>query len=339
MPSGCPGYVRTLEHAPLRPLPSRPSRAADPKLARTYVGARLPQLDAEAVDALALVELSQVERGQAARELGLSDEQMGAALARGRKALRRSGHALAGSGWCERAERMISDRFDGELASPARERLSAHLRNCPRCVEHELRLTQALDALVDGMPAPAKRAAAVRLVVPTVRALPPGNAPEELEEAPEAPPIEPPAAEPPIQPPAAEPALERPPETPPLEPVPEEPALDPPPEAPPLKPVREEPAIVPPPEVPPLEPAAAGPAPPPAPRHRPPPAPARGPELAPRPPAASPSPPVAPRPLADPRPVSALIVAFTWHIAFAVAVLLAVATVAVAALGIGGGSL
>ena len=203
MPSGFRGYVRTVEHAPLRALPSRASLPADPRLARTYVGARLPQLDPVAVDALALVELSQVERGQAARELGLSDEQMGATLARGRKALRRSRHALAGSGWCERAERMVSDRLDDELASPARERLAAHLRNCPRCVEHELRLTQALDALIEGMPAPAKPAAAVRLVLPTVRALPPGSAPEELAEAPEEPAL-PPAPE--------EAALEAPPE-------------------------------------------------------------------------------------------------------------------------------
>ena len=199
-----------MEHAPLRPLPSRGSQPADPKLARTYVGARLPQLDAEAVDALALVELSRVDRGQAARELGLDDGQMGAALARGRKALRRSRHALAGSGWCERAERMISDRLDGELASPARERLSAHLRNCSRCVEHELRLTQAIDALIEGMPAPAKPAAAVRLVVPTVRALPPGSAPEELNEAPEEPALVAPPEDAAIEAPPRSPRWKRP---------------------------------------------------------------------------------------------------------------------------------
>ncbi len=47
--------------------------------------------------------------------------------------------------------------------------------------------------------------------------------------------------------------------------------------------------------------------------------------------------PIAPRPLADPRPVSALITAFTWHIAFALAVLFAIATIAITVLGIGGG--
>jgi hypothetical protein len=48
---------------------------------------------------------------------------------------------------------------------------------------------------------------------------------------------------------------------------------------------------------------------------------------------------LAPRALAEPRPISALIVAFTWHIAFALAVVLAVATIAVMVMGIGGASL
>ena len=54
----------------------------------------------------------------------------------------------AGSGWCERAERLISDRIDGALAERDAPRLEVHLRNCPRCVEHERRLVQATDALV-----------------------------------------------------------------------------------------------------------------------------------------------------------------------------------------------
>ena len=143
---------------------------------------------------------------------------MGSALARGRKVLRRSRCELAGSGWCERAERMISDRLDGELASPARERLDAHLRNCPRCVEHELRLTQAIDALVDGMPAPVKPAAALRLVVPTVRALPPGNPPEELDAAPAEPELEAAPADPELETRAADPKPDPP--SPALAPVP-----------------------------------------------------------------------------------------------------------------------
>jgi hypothetical protein len=60
--------------------------------------------------------------------------------------------------------------------------------------------------------------------------------------------------------------------------------------------------------------------------------------VAPPPPAPAPvAEPIPPRPLADPRPVSALIVAFTWHIAFALTVVLAIATIAVTVIGIGGG--
>jgi hypothetical protein len=272
-----------VEHAPLRPLPSRRSQAADPDLARRYVSARLPGLDPQAATALALVELARVERGQAARELGLGPDEMGAALARARKELRRSRHALGGSGWCERAERLISDRLDGELAPVPARRLDAHLRNCPRCVEHELLLIGAIDDLAEGMPAPARPPAALRLVLPTAPALPPGRADTELEAPPEEAPPEAPA---------------------------------PPPEpAPP-------PAAV-------LRPVPPAPAPPRAPRPRPaPPA---------RPPA--PAAPAAPRALSDPRPVTALIAAFTWHIAFALAVILAIATVAITAIGIGGGDL
>ena len=267
-----------MEHAPLRPLPSRPSQPADPDLARRYVAARLPGLDEQAVRALALVDLARVDRSQAARELGLDGGGMSAALARARKELRRSRHALAGSGWCERAERLISDRLDEELAPLSAQRLDAHLRNCPRCVEHELRLIQAIDELVEGMPAPVRPAAPVRLVLPTTQALPPG--PPETE----------------------------------LEPAPEPPALEPVPPPPPEE-QRGEPEPAP-------EPLPA-PTPPPTPKP-------------------SPAPvaePVAPRPLADPRPVSALITAFTWHIAFALAVLFAVATVAIAVIGIGGGQI
>ena len=60
---------------------------------------------------------------------------------------------LPGSGWCERAERLISDRLDGALDTRDEARLDVHLRNCPRCVEHERRLVQATDALLGGSPA------------------------------------------------------------------------------------------------------------------------------------------------------------------------------------------
>jgi anti-sigma factor RsiW len=87
-------------------------------------------------------------RGQVALRLGRDEAELSDALARARKELRRSVATLGGSGWCERAERMISDRIDGALADGDTARLDVHLRNCPRCVEHERRLVQATDALV-----------------------------------------------------------------------------------------------------------------------------------------------------------------------------------------------
>jgi len=136
------------------------------------VAARLPGLDAQAATALALVELARVQSDQAARELGLGAEDLGAALARARKELRRSRRALAGSGWCERAERLISDRLDGELAPFATRSLDAHLRNCPRCVEHERRLVQATDALVAGVSPAAPAPEPVALPAPVPAAIP-----------------------------------------------------------------------------------------------------------------------------------------------------------------------
>ena len=87
--------------------------------------------------------------------LGIDEETLAESLARARKELRRTLAALPGSGWCERGERLISDRIDGALAAQDEARLDVHLRNCPRCVEHERRLVQATDALVTsaaGMP-------------------------------------------------------------------------------------------------------------------------------------------------------------------------------------------
>jgi anti-sigma factor RsiW len=87
-------------------------------------------------------------RGHVALRLGRDEADLSEALARARKELRRTVASLGGSGWCERSERMISDRIDGALADGDVRRLDVHLRNCPRCVEHERRLVQATDALV-----------------------------------------------------------------------------------------------------------------------------------------------------------------------------------------------
>lgn len=133
--------LRAMERAPLRPVPTRPAGPVDPAVAIRHVGRWLPDLDEEAVRALALVEIA----GRPRSDL---EGDAGAVLARARKALRRSTGPLPGSGWCERAERLISDRIDGALEAPGPTRLEAHLANCPRCVEHDLRLAQAADALL-----------------------------------------------------------------------------------------------------------------------------------------------------------------------------------------------
>lgn len=178
----------------LRPVPSRPPGPVDPAEASRHVAAELPALDEPAANILALVALAGRTRAEAAADTGLESEQLGAALARARKALRRALHPLPGSGWCERAERMISDRIDDALEDPGPARLEAHLANCPRCVEHERRLAQAQDGLVAGFvaahPAPAPVEAEPKPVQapPALRVIDtpalPAPAPEPLADAP-----------------------------------------------------------------------------------------------------------------------------------------------------------
>ena len=135
-----------MEHAPLRPVPTRPG-PIHPAAAERALAATLPELGPREARALALVALAGMPRREAEGELGIGPDELAEALASGRKALRRSLQPLAASGWCERAERLISDRLDGELEQPGAARLDVHLRNCPRCVEHERRLVQATDLL------------------------------------------------------------------------------------------------------------------------------------------------------------------------------------------------
>jgi Putative zinc-finger len=142
------GYGHPMEHAPLRPVPARPAGPIDPAAAASTVDAALPALSRLDVQALALVALAELPRAEAATALGIDPDALAIALARARKELRRTLVPLGGSGWCERAERSISDRLDGALADAATRGLDIHLRNCPRCVEHERRLVQATDALL-----------------------------------------------------------------------------------------------------------------------------------------------------------------------------------------------
>jgi hypothetical protein len=159
---------------------------SDPEAAR-QVAAFLPGADERDGLALALVALAGHRRTEVARRLGLGEPELSAALARARKELRRTVQPLTGSGWCERAERLISDRLDGPLPDSDENRLATHLRNCPRCVEHERRLVQATDALIGSRaPAPA---------VPTLTAVPVHGEPEATEPEPPAQ-LEPTAVEP-----------------------------------------------------------------------------------------------------------------------------------------------
>jgi len=143
----------------LRPVPSRPHGPVDPAEARAFVEASLPAVDDSAVSAFSLVVLAGLPRSAVP---GLSPDEVSVALARARKEVRRAAWPLPGSGWCERAERLISDRLDDCLDDPRL--LDVHLANCPRCVEHERRLVQAQDALVasfaPAQPAPAPPPAA-----------------------------------------------------------------------------------------------------------------------------------------------------------------------------------
>jgi len=137
-----------VEHATLRPVPLRPAGPVDPAEAFSHVLASLPEVDEEAARALALIEIAGRTRDQAGDEAGLTLEVLGEALYRARKALRRSIFPLSASGWCERAERLLSDRIDGVLHPPGPARLDVHLRNCERCVDHERGLSQAREKLV-----------------------------------------------------------------------------------------------------------------------------------------------------------------------------------------------
>src|SRR5215213_5371942 len=178
-----------MEHAPLRPVPARPAGPIEPATATRAVVEWLPALAPEAARALALVALSEQPRAEAAESLGVSEAELGDLLAGARKELRQTVASLGGSGWCERAEGLISDRLDGVLAGKADvRRLDVHLRNCARCVEHERSLVQATDALVGALGGPS---------VPSGRETPVTPLAEAPQEAPpvEAPPEELPPAE------------------------------------------------------------------------------------------------------------------------------------------------
>ena len=170
--------LRPLEKATLRPVPLRPPGPVDHAEAAAHVVSALPELDEGAARALALIEIAGQSRSEVATAIALAPETLAVALTRARKALRRTIFPLSASGWCERAERMISDRIDGELRAPGPRRLQVHLENCDRCVEHDRRLAQARDQLVrsfidahphaDVAPLRERTGAGLRIVRPTL---------------------------------------------------------------------------------------------------------------------------------------------------------------------------
>ncbi len=164
-----------MEGTPLRSVPVRPLHPVEPADAIAHVAERLPELGARERSALALVDLAGRSRADAARALALEPATLAEALATGRKALRRTLEPLPAGGWCERAERLISDRLDGALGAPGSARLDAHLRGCERCETHERRLVQARDLLLSGLLAQRARpaVAASRPELSVVDARPP----------------------------------------------------------------------------------------------------------------------------------------------------------------------
>jgi hypothetical protein len=200
-----------MEHAPLRPVPSRAAGPIDPAAAARELAAALPDLTEVEARALALVAVAAVPRADAGVALGVDERTLSDVLATARKELRRTVTTLPGSGWCERAERLISDRLDGSLGDTDARRLDAHLRNCPRCVDHERRLVQATDAWVSTLapsPAPMEPPPQPTEPLTEVPSQPPAEEPTTDEPAPPQPtPVEEPVEEPPVE----EPSVEEPP--------------------------------------------------------------------------------------------------------------------------------
>jgi putative zinc finger protein len=176
-----------MERAPLRPVPARPAGPVDPAAAVREVSAALPALEPLEVRALALVALADRPRAEVAGLLEIEEDELGLLLAGARKELRQTLSPLSGSGWCERAEGLISDRLDGAVGERDGRRLDVHLRNCPRCVEHERRLVQATDALLAGI-APARPSGEPPIGDAPLAAVPPESAaPDDVVPEPAAP--------------------------------------------------------------------------------------------------------------------------------------------------------
>ena len=92
-------------------------------------------------------------RPQVALRLGIDEAALAECLARARKELRRTLAPLPGSGWCERAERQISDRMDGALADATRRASTSTCATARAASSTSAAWLQATDALVAGVAA------------------------------------------------------------------------------------------------------------------------------------------------------------------------------------------
>src|SRR5918995_1658949 len=174
-----------MEHAPLRPVPSRAAGPIDPVAAARELAAALPYLSEVEARALALVAMAAMPRADAVEALGVDERTLSDALATGRKELRRTVATLPGSGWCERAERLISHRLH-------RPRAGKRTPASPPPPQ----------------PAPGEQPP---VEVPPAEDAPAGQASAETPPT-EVPPVEePPVEEPPVEEPVEEPPVEEPP--------------------------------------------------------------------------------------------------------------------------------
>src|SRR3954453_15774437 len=125
-------------------MPNAPRPVATPRdRAERHVFERVPELGAVERRVLALLELCEFDLPAVAGDVGLAGAELELAVARGRKALRRTVGPLASGARCDRAELLMA----GVPGRAERKWLDIHLARCPRCEEHLAMLEQALTAL------------------------------------------------------------------------------------------------------------------------------------------------------------------------------------------------
>src|SRR3954453_23981687 len=114
-------------------MPNAPRPVATPRdRAERHVFERVPELGAVERRVLALLELCEFDLPAVAGDVGLAGAELELAVARGRKALRRTVGPLASGARCERAELLLA----GVPGRAERKWLGIHLARCPRGEAH-----------------------------------------------------------------------------------------------------------------------------------------------------------------------------------------------------------